>query len=186
MALLAEERGRAVASSHDFSTTRLLVDVGGGQGAFVESILRVHNGVKAVVYDAPVAVRDAERRLAEAGLLERVRFEAGDFFTSVPDDGDTYTLNNVLHDWEDEQAISILHSCREAMGYRSRLLVVQDLAPTGPERSPVNVLDISLLVLTGGRERTLDEYRELLAAAGLTLERVIETSARASILEAAR
>ena len=184
MALLAEEHGRAVASVYDFSKTRLLVDVGGGEGALVESILQTYDDVQAIVFDSPVAVLQAQRRLSEAGLAGRATFEAGDFFTSIPAGGDTYTLTNVVHDWDDEHAVAILRACRRAMTNTARLLVIQNLASTDSERSPVNVFDISLLVLSGGRERTLDEYKELLAAGGLSLERVVAPSSGPSILEA--
>jgi O-methyltransferase domain/Dimerisation domain len=184
MNLLAEERGRSVASAYDFSGVRLLVDVGGGQGGFVGSILRAYEGLEAIVFDVPGAVREAEQRLPGAGLAGRVRFEAGDFFVSVPAGGDAYMLSNVVHDWDDEQAVAIVRSCREAMLESARLLIVQELVPIGPERAAVNVSDISLLVLSGGRERTLDEYRELLRAAGFSLEQVVETTVGTSVLEA--
>jgi hypothetical protein len=185
MAVLAEERGQAIAEAYDFSNTRRLVDVGGGQGALVESILSANEHVEAVVFDAPGAVVEAQRRLELAGLSQRVTFESGDFFVSVPGGGDLYTLSNVVHDWDDREAVAILRNCREAMTGRALLLIVQDLVPPGNERSRVNVFDISLLVLTGGHERTLDEYRKLLAAADLSLQRVVDTATGTSVLEAA-
>jgi len=185
MAVLAEERGRALADAYDFSGVRKLVDVGGGQGSLVEALLLAYPDLEAVVYDAPAAVRQAQRRLWAAGLADRVSFESGNFFAFVPVGADAYVLSNVLHDWDDDDATAILRSCRAAIGESGRLLVLQDIAPPDGERSPVNVFDISLLVLTGGRERTLDQYRELLSAADFRLERVAGTAVGTSLLVAA-
>lgn len=184
MASLAERRGQALAAAYDFSEARRVVDVGGGRGALVETLLREYEGLTAVVVDSQAAVHEGQQRLHAAGLADRVTFTAGDFFVSVPAGGDLYVLSNVLHDWQDDDALAILRSCREAMSPSARLLVLQDLAPPHGERSPVNVFDISLLVLTGGRERTLEEYRELLSTAGFRLREVVDTVAETSLLVA--
>jgi 2-polyprenyl-3-methyl-5-hydroxy-6-metoxy-1,4-benzoquinol methylase len=185
MAALAEERGRALAGAYDFSRARRVVDVGGGRGALAETLLREYDSLSAVVVDSPAAVHEGQQRLRAAGLADRVTFTAGNFFDAVPAEGDVYVLSNVLHDWQDEEALAILRSCRAAMTRSARLLVLQDLAPPHGERSVVNVFDISLLVLTGGRERTLDAYRELLSTARFSLQQVVETVVGTSLLVAA-
>jgi hypothetical protein len=183
MAVLAAERGRAVLNAYDFSGTRVLVDVGGGQGVFAEMIADAYPGLTAIVYDNPATVAQGQRLLQGSPLAARVEFRGGDFFASVPTVGDTYTLSNVLHDWEDEDAVAILRSCRQAMEGSARLLVIQDPLPAD-ERSAVAIFDISMMVLTGGRERTLEEYQALLIAAGFSLQRVVETEIQTRVLEA--
>ena len=182
MAALAAERSRAVLNAYDFSDTRVLVDVGGGHGVFAETIVDAYPGLTAIVYDSPTTVAQGQRRLQATRTDGRIAFQGGDFFASVPTGGDTYTICNVLDDWQDEDAVAILRSCRQAMEDSARLLVIQDPLPTD-ERSPVAIFDISMMVLTGGRERTLEEYEALLDAAGFSLRRVVATETETCVLE---
>ncbi len=154
----------------DFSGTRLLVDVGGGEGAMVAGLLAQEPSLHAIVADRPEVAAEATAALAAAGLAERARGEAADFFVAVPPGGDVYVLSNVLHDWDDAEATAILRSVREAMAPDARLLVVENVLDA-PGRTPtqlrdVHLVDLHMLVMFGARERSKEEYDALLVAAG--------------------
>ncbi len=157
----------AVAGAFDFSRFRRVVDVGGGSGALAAAI-----------------VERAKEGLARRGLGDRVEAAGGDFFQSVPSGGDAYTLKMILHDWDDERSIAILKNVRRAIADGGRLLVIEAVIPPGNAPSPGKLLDVNMLVMTGGRERTEEEYRALFAAAGFRLERVVPAHPSASVLEA--
>ena len=116
--------------------------------------------------------------------MPRCKLVAGDFFEAVPEGADAYVLKKVLHDWSDEDAVRILTNCRRAMAAGGRVLVVETLIPPGNAPDPIKVMDINMLVVTGGRERTADEFADLFGRAGLRAGRVVPTGARVSILEA--
>ena len=171
MARRATLQVEAVRAACDLSAARLLVDVGGGKGAMLTSLLAQYPALRGLVADrAPVAAA-ATTAFEEAGLGARAHGERADFFESVPGGGDVYVLSNVLHDWDDEPAVRILRSVRAAMGDDARLLVVETVLDA-PGRSThqqrdVHLVDLHMLVLFGARERTHAEYDALLAAAGL-------------------
>lgn len=172
------EASMAVAAAYDFSGIRTLVDVGGGQGDLIVTILKVNPSMRGVFFDLPYAI-DGARSLIEAeGVADRCELVAGDFFESVPS-GDAYILRGILLDWDDERAVAILKNCHRAMRRQGRLLVVEGVLPPRAEQaSGIFWRDLEMLVMTaGGRERTEDEYRALFASAGFKLTRVIPTSA---------
>jgi hypothetical protein len=174
----------AVASAYDFSQTKTVVDVGGGQGGLLAAILGANPQAAGMVFDLPHVMEAARRQLEQAGVAARVRLQTGDFFQSVPAGGDVYLLRKVLHDWDDEEALAILKVCRAAVAAHARLLVVEAVITAGNAPSHARELDLLMLVYTGGRERTEHEYRELLVAAGFALERTFATASTMSILEA--
>jgi SAM-dependent methyltransferase len=134
-----------------------VVDVGGGNGSLLVELLRLHSGLRGVVFDLPEAVRD------EAALGDRIDFVEGSFFESVPE-GDVYILSTILHDWNDEQAAAILRTIRAAAPDGSRLLILDAVVPPGNEPSNRKWLDLVMLTLVGGKERTEAQWRELLVA----------------------
>ncbi len=160
-----------------------LVDVGGGYGALLTAILTAHPHLKGVLVDLPHVVAGARPKLEEAGLAGRCQTVAGDFFQSVPDGGDAYMLKHVLHDWDDDRCVSILDNCRRAIANEGRLLVVEILVAPGNEPDYGKYLGLNMLVLTKGRERTEEQYRTLLEAAGFTLSRVVAARSELSIIE---
>jgi hypothetical protein len=115
---------------------------------------------------------------------ERYTIEAGDFFASVPAGGDAYVLKDIIHDWDDERAVAILRNCRAAMAPGAKLLLIERVLPPGGEAAIGKMVDVTMMVLTGGMERTEDEYRRLLEQAGFTLRRAVFTHSSASVLEA--
>jgi len=170
-------RGRAhalaaVVLSLDWSGVQTVVDVGGGTGGVLFPLLDHERHLRATLFDLPHLETDARAATAAAGLATRCDFVPGSFFEAVPGAADVYLLSNVLHDWDDASAARILATCRAAVRADSRLVVVESLIPPGDTSSPVKTLDMQMLVVLGGRERTYDEYDRLLAEAGFTLTQV--------------
>lgn len=174
----------AVAKAYDFSGVKTLVDVGGATGNMLAAVLSEHPRVHGVLFDLPHVVRDAPAFLDARGVGDRVTIEAGSFFEAVPSGGDTYLLSHIIHDWSEEQCLTILGKCREAMPPDGRLLLVEFVLPPGDTPHPGKVLDIVMLALPGGQERTEAEYAALLEKAGFRLNHVIPTASAASIVEA--
>ncbi|MGO4408073.1 methyltransferase [Bosea sp. RAF48] len=174
----------AVAEAYDFSAFGTVVDVGGASGNLLAAILARHPGPRGILFDRPHVVVDAPALLAERRVQARVAIEAGDFFEKVPSGGDAYVLSHVIHDWSEEHCLTILGHVRKAMQPDGRLLLVEMVLPAGDTPHPGKVLDMVMLVLPGGQERTEEEYRQLLAKAGFRLTRAIPTSSDVSVLEA--
>jgi hypothetical protein len=177
----------AVVAAYDFSRFRTVADVGGGHGALLAAILKAHPPLNGVLFDEPHVVAGAALRLEAAGVAARCRVVGGSFFDRVPDGADALILKSVIHDWDDERSLAILRNCREALTEEGTLLLVERIMPARAEDDPDAVyVDLQMLALTGGLERSEAEYRALLAAAGFTLTRVIPTRSGLSVLEARR
>ena len=172
----------AVADAYDFSPFGTVVDVGGGHGHLLCTILERHPGPRGVVFDSPHVVAGATPRIAEAGLADRCRAEGGDFFSSVPA-GDAYLMKHIIHDWADDKATAILRNCRNAAGPGAKLVLVEMVIPPGNGPSPGKLLDLEMLVIASGKERTEAEYADLLAGAGWKLTRVVPTKSPTSVIE---
>jgi hypothetical protein len=164
----------AIIANGDFGRFDKLVDVGGGDGSLLAAILNANPSLQGVLFDLPAGIESAGQTLARAGVANRCQVTGGDFFASVPAGADAYLLKSVLHDWNDERATEILRNCRQAMSPYSTILVVEPVLPptVTPELTGIVLSDINMLVNTGGRERTEDEFRALFTAAGLELTAV--------------
>jgi SAM-dependent methyltransferase len=185
MASRHAETNAALASAYDFSGIETLVDVGGGNGSLLATLLAAHPSMHGVLFDLPRVVEGAAERLAELGLAPRCQVVGGSFFERVPAGGDAYVLSNVLHDWHDDRAAAILREIRRAMGGHGRLLVVNEhVIPPGNAPHPGKRGDITMLLI-GGRERTAAEWQQLFAQAGFVLARIVPLSSRtgAGVLE---
>ena len=182
----------SVVEAYDFMGFGRIVDVGGGYGTLLGSILRAHPQTRGVLFDLPAVVAGAEPHLARAGLLDRCELIGGDMFEAVPADGDLYLLSRILMVYDDTDCVRILEKCRRAMAERGRVLIIQQVMPPPGDDTSRDALfeaamsDLNMLVLVTGRERTEAEYGQLLAAAGLRLERVIPTRSLMSIVEGRR
>jgi hypothetical protein len=160
----------SVADAYDFSDIRTVVDVGGGQGTLLVEILRKHGHLHGVLLETPAVAARAEALLDAIDIADRSEVLAGNFFEQVPDRADCYVLANVLHDWDDARATEILRNCRRSMARAGKVLIIERLIPEdGSDAVPTLLSDINMLVITGGQERTNDEYSELLRASGLKL-----------------
>ena len=174
----------AVVAAYDFSRFRSLVDVGGGKGALLATILKAHLELRGVLLDLPETGNDARAYLAQAGLGERCEFVAGDFFNAVPTGHDAYVLAHVLHDWNDEQSIAILRRCRQAIPPHGRLLIVEAVLPEGDVPHHGKLMDLLMLTVTGGAERSAAQLGGLLRASGFRLGLICSTTTHQSVIEA--
>jgi SAM-dependent methyltransferase len=175
--------GPAVAEAYDFSTFGTVVDVGGGHGMLLTTILKAFPKVRGVVFDAPHVVEGAAGPIRVAGLADRCRTEGGDFFQSVPAGGDAYLMKHIIHDWPDDKAATILKNCRQAVNPGGRLLLVEIVIKPENEPDLGKILDLEMLVLPSGRERTEAEYARLFATAGWRLTRVVPTKSPMQVIE---
>lgn len=182
MIALSQGDNEAVAEAFDFRPFNRVVDVGGGHGQLLSLILERHRALTGVLFDRPSGVAAAKSQSGSASA--RIEFVSGDFFDAVPSGADVYILKRVIHDWDNERAIRILSKCREAMAPGGRVLIAESIMRTGDDPDPRKYIDAVMLVVTGGAERTEQAYVDLLADAGLRLEKVHATSRPISILEA--
>jgi hypothetical protein len=177
MAGRAENEAADVVAAYDFGVLDSVVDVGGGAGVLLEAVLRSAGHLSATLVDRPAVVARARERFTVAGLADRCRFVAGDFFGSVPSDADGYLLSRVLHDWNDADAGRILATCRAAMTVHSRLLVVEAILPRRASDQPAAIrMDLHMMMLLGSRERTEEGFRKLLRDNGFVVGRIVTTS----------
>lgn len=175
----------AIAAAFDFSVFKTIADVGGSTGNLLTTILARHPAPRGILFDLPHVVHDAPAFIAQRGLTNRIQVEAGSFFDRVPAGADAYILSHVIHDWNEEQCLTILGHCRRAMGSDGRLLLVEMVLPSGDTPHPGKILDVCMLALPGGEERTEAQYAALLDKAGFRLTRVVPTASLVSIVEAA-
>jgi hypothetical protein len=174
----------AVLMAYDFSRISSIVDIGGGQGKLLRCIVQFNPEIKGTVFDLEPAIEMAKQHLGSNVYGGRCSAIAGDFFDSVPEGADAYILCGVIHDWDDDHGIRILKNCRRAMTRNGRLLLVEMVVPDADANSFGKLLDLNMLVMTGGRERTKSEFRTLLAAAGYRLTKIVPTMAPQSVIEA--
>jgi len=177
--------GAAAAKAIDTAGVQLAVDVGGASGDLLHSLMRVNPRLQGVVFDLPHVADDALAAAAREGLRDRVRVESGDFFNAVPAGADLYLLRYILHDWDDDDCVRILENCRRAMSPGGRVLVLEMiLGEIGNEPAAVPSQDLNMLVMTGGRERTIDQFDQLFRASGLRRTTTTETGSPMSVIEA--
>ena len=173
-----------VVAGYDFSRYQTIVDVGGGHGRLLAAILAANPAARGVLYDMPEVVAEAPKLLAELGLTDRVGVQGGSFFESVPGGGDAYVMKHIIHDWADEQALTILRNVRAAIKPGASLLLLEFVIPDHDGDFIGKWVDLEMLLVAGGRERTAEQYRALLAQAGFRLTAVVETAAPISVVEA--
>ena len=174
----------AVAAAYDFSVFQAIADVGGSTGNMLATILSRYQGPRGILFDLPHVVREAPAFLQQRGLTDRIRIEAGSFFEGVPAGADAYVLSHVIHDWNQEQCLTILGHCRRAMSSRGYLLLVEMVLPEGDVPHPGKLLDMVMLTVPGGEERTPSQYSTLLDQAGFRMTRVVPTASLVSVVEA--
>ncbi len=184
MASISGAENPAIAAALDCRRVQTLVDVGGSQGHLLATILRANPKLRGVLFDLPSVVAGAKDApfLAEPAVRRRVEFVAGSFFESVPA-ADAYIMKYILHDWTDDECVRILSRCRAAMAKGGRVLVVDCVIPPGNDPHWGKMLDVNMLALTTGRERTKAEFADLFARAGLRLKKVHATECPLSIIE---
>jgi hypothetical protein len=185
-AVKAANSHRAIVDVYDFSDVNTLTDVGGGHGALMAEILGANPLMKGIVADLPSVLQGAKRLIRTRGIEDRCEAVACDFFNEVPAGSDAYLMSHILHDWADEKCITILRNCHKAMKPESKLLVIEMVIPPGNEPSVAKLLDLEMLVITGGRERTKKEFRYLFESSGFELSRIIPTKESICVIEGIR
>lgn len=179
MAAKARAQIAAVVSAYDFSRSQLVGDIGGGRGHLLAAVLQASPRTRGVLFDLPHVIADA------AGIAsDRLTLQAGDFFKDSLPECDTYTLMEVIHDWGDPESIAILGAVRRSAKKGSTLLLIEEIIPDDPGPHWAKLLDIYMLTLAGGKQRTLAEYERLFRETGFTLRREIPTPMGVSIIEA--
>ncbi|MFB8282783.1 methyltransferase [Nocardia colli] len=171
--------------SYELPDGAVVADIGGADGAVLLTLLARHPGRRGIVFDLPGVVPTAEARIREAGLADRIVTSGGDFFAEVPE-ADIYVLAYILHDWDDASALRILGSIAAAAKPGARLLIVEGIVPEGDVAHLTKMVDLTMLAVNTGGERTAAEYRNLLSTAGFTLDSIVDTPSPFSIIEATR
>lgn len=171
---------------YDFAGFQKVVDVGGAHGILVGAILQATPEMRGILYDLPHVTATAGESLESRGIAQRCEVITGSFFDSVPPGADIHVLKQIIHDWSDEECTTILRNCHKALEPKGKLLLVEMVIPPDNSPSMAQPMDLNMLVLLTGRERTESEYRDLLAAGGFEMERVIPTQSPFSVIEASR
>jgi hypothetical protein len=168
---------QSIVRSYDFSSVETLIDVGGGNGALLAGIAAANSHLRGQVFDLPAGCADARLTFEAAGVADRCEVVRGDFFKEIPGGAQIYTLKNVIHDWNDKDSIAILRSCCRAAGEAGRLLIIERVMPelmtATPENQRKAMLDMNMLAMPGGQERTEAEFQNLLQQSGLVLTRIV-------------
>ena len=174
----------AIVNAYDFSASRVLCDVGGGYGALLCAILAACPAMRGMLLEQPHVAIGARSYVESQDLGERCRVVEGDFFEGVPEGADTYVMKSVVHDWPDARATGILGNCRKALRAGGRLILIERLMPARANDAPDTVrVDLHMLAVTGGRERSEAEYRQLLETAGFSLRSIVASRSPFCVIE---
>lgn len=174
---------KAMLDAYDFHGIGTLADIGGGNGSLLAATLQRHPSLHGLLFDRPDVIERARTNLRAAGLENRCTLLGGNFFETIPGGGEVYLMRHIIHDWNDEQSRTILRHCRKVVPPSGKLLLIESVIPPGNEPSFAKLLDLTMLAIPGGMERTEAEYRELLASAGFHLARVVPTAAHVDVIE---
>ena len=183
---LSREMHRAAIKDYDFSRLNTIVDVGGGHGALLSTILNAHPHLQGILFDVPHVVESARAVITTAGPGSRCVLVGGDFFQKVPAGGDAYLLAHILHDWDDTHALTILKNIHQATAKGGKVLILEQVIPKGNEPHLGKVADLLMLATLGGVERTEREFEELLNGAGFVLSKVTASPSPICIVEGVR
>ena len=173
----------ALHAAYKFEGINTIMDVGGGHGGFITSILERNPAMRGILFDSPQVIEGARPKLAAAGMTDRCQIVAGNFFESVPEGANAIAMKWIIHDWNDEQSITIMKNCARALPDNGKLILVEAVVPPGDEMHFAKFIDLNMLVMTGGKERTEEEFRQLYEGAGFKLTRIVATESPFSVIE---
>jgi ubiquinone/menaquinone biosynthesis C-methylase UbiE len=173
----------AMIEAYDFSVYGTVVDIGGGNGSVITSVLKANPRVKGMLYDLPGVIERARGNIQQAGLASRCTLVPGSFFESVPAGGDAYMMRHIIHDWDDEKALTILRNVRKVISPSGKLLVIEMVIEPGNQPDFGKFLDLNMLAIPGGLERTAEQYRDLYQRAGIRLDRIVPTPSIVKVIE---
>ncbi len=174
----------AILDAYDFSEIQTLADVGGGNGSVLIATMQENPHLRGLLFDLPGVISRATRNFEAAGLMPRCQLVSGSFFETIPAGADAYLMRHIIHDWNDDQCLTILKNIHQALPATGRLLVAESVIPAGNDPFFGKLLDLNMLVIPGGQERTAAEYEKLFAKAGFRLTRIVPTSTELSVIEA--
>jgi len=170
--------------AYDWSTIKVVADIGGGNGTTLIGLLQANPHLQGILFDLPHVADRARKAIERAGLGSRCQIVAGSFFEAVPSGADAYVMRHIIHDWDDSRSVTILSNCRKQLPESGKVLIVESVIPPGNEPAFAKWLDLTMLTIPEGRERTEVQYRSLLRQAGLNLTRIVPTAAEISLIEA--
>jgi hypothetical protein len=173
----------AVLEVYDFSGIGTLVDIAGGHGRVLMSVLEKHPSMRGVLFDLEHVLAGARPTIEKQGFAQRCQAVSGDFFKAVPEGGDAYIMKHIIHDWDDERATTILKNIRKAMNRGGRVILLESVVVAGSQPDFAKIIDLEMLLMPGGRERTEQEFRDLFTRAGFELTRIIPTKSPLSVIE---
>lgn len=186
MSGMTAQANEALHAAYDFGGIRTLVDIGGGHGGLITSILRRHPEMRGILFDSPQVIDGARAVVEVSDVAGRCELSAGNFFEAVPAGGDAHILKWIIHDWDDEKSLAILKNCHRSLPDNGKLILVEAVVPAGAEMHFSKFMDLNMMVMTGGRERTEAEFRRLYQAAGFRLNRIVPTESPFSVIEGVR
>ena len=179
-----DRKTKAMLEAYDLAGIRVLADIGGGNGSTLMTVLKRYPEMRGILFDRPGVVERARAGIVREGLAGRCQIVGGDFLERIPEAADLYLMRHILHNWDNERAVIILSRVRDAMPDEATLLVVERVIPAGNEFLFGKIMDLNMLVMLGGIERTDDEFRQLFECAGLNLTQIVPTEAEVSVIEA--
>lgn len=180
MTTLANE---AMHAAYEFPGINTIIDVGGGHGGLITGILKRNPSMRGILFDAPQVIEGAKTSIQSSGVAERCALVSGDFFKSVPEGGDAIVMKWIIHDWNDEQSVAIMKNCHRALPENGKLILIEAVVPETSEPHFSKFIDLNMLVITGGRERTEAEFRQLYEASGFRLTRIVPSESPFSVIE---
>ena len=175
-----------IVAGYDFSQFDTVADIAGGHGILLSGILKANANTQGILFDIPSVIAGSGEFFEKAGAENRVEKISGDFFESVPSGANAYIMKHIIHDWDDAESIRILINIHSAMNPNGKVLIVEMVVPEGNEPSPAKILDVQMLMFTGGKERTAKEYAELLDKSGFKMTQIVPTHSPMQIVEAVR
>ena len=173
-----------VVAAYDFAPFGTVCDIAGGHGSLIATMLAATPSLRGILFDSARVIAGAGATLEAAGVADRCTLASGDFFESVPEGADLYTMKFIIHDWDDERSRVILRNIRQVIPSGGKLLLFESVIPPGNALSFGKLIDIEMLTIPGGRERTEREFAELFASGGFRLTRVLPTACPLSVVEA--
>jgi hypothetical protein len=174
----------AALDAYDFSGIATLVDVAGGHGEVLTSTLQRYPSMRGILCDLDHVIAGAEQRIRSLGLENRCEIRSCDFFKEVPQGGDAYIMKHIIHDWDDDRAVTILRNIRKAMNSGGRVILLESVLQPGSAADFGKLIDVEMLMIPGGRERTESEFRTLFDRAGFNLTCIVPTQSPLSVIEA--
>jgi len=183
MSGMTAQANEAIHAVYDFAGINTIIDVGGGHGGLITGILKKNPSMRGILFDAPEVIEGAKASLQNSDVADRCQLVAGNFFKAVPEGGDAIVMKWIIHDWNDEQSVEIMKNCHRALPESGKLILIEAVIPGTSEPHFGKFMDLNMLVMTGGRERTEAEFRQLYEASGFRLTRIVPSESPFSVIE---